>query len=421
MAERDLLEQRLREHLAAPPALPDGATERVVAAVRARIADPPPRRSPLPLLAGAASGLVLAAVLATALTVRWAHHGGDRPTTTAPAVSAPRPPAATPAPGFHPADAAFGDDVHGWELGDQCDAARHCVLAVRATADGGRTWSAPSTVDPDSAGASGVSQVAFSGRTGFVAAGPLYASDDGGATWREVRLTADTIAVAPVGASVWVLDGCPGGAVCPLQILTSADGGHTWSDLLSEPPLVGPDATMVRVSAADAFVAGSAAAAGGGSRLAATHDGGRTWEALADPCAPGMLGAAPALAALEPTELWAACESPVAGTGRAVYRSRDGGHHWELRASSTAGPGLGAAGRLHALALAPRGAVYLALDGGPLLRSGDGTSWRESLPASAGGVRRIDLLDTNHGWVVTATGRVLRTSDGGRTWTDTAP
>ena len=106
-----------------------------------------------------------------------------------------------------------------------------------------------------------------------------------------------------------------------------------------------------------------------------------------------------------------------------MYRSRDGGRHWELRASAAPGVGpLFARGSISALALAPRGPVYLGLRAGPLLRSGDGGAWTVSLDATAsGGVLRIDFVDTSHGWVVTGNGRALGTADGGRTWTPLAP
>jgi photosystem II stability/assembly factor-like uncharacterized protein len=419
MAELDRLEERLREHLRRSAEVPDGAAGRVVAAVRARLEEAP-RRRPLPALAGVASGVVLAGVLGAALWSRTgAPSGAERP----------RPPAGVqPGVGastatrtvFSVLDVAFGDDLHGWEVGGAC---MHggCVLAVRATADAGRTWTAPSAVDPRPPGADATAQVAFHGpRSGFVAAGGLFTSGDGGRTWSRTALPAGVVAVAPLNGSVWALQACPGSPPCPVRMLVSTDGGRDWAGTATQPGVGGPDATMVRVSATDAFVSGSEAAGRAGSRLSATHDGGRTWTPLPDPCGPSLGAAAPALAALEPTELWVACEAPA---GRSVLRSRDGGRHWEPRASAAPGAGpLGAGGSLSALALAPRGPIYLGLEGGPLLRSGDGSAWTVSLDAtSAGGVRRVEFLDTTHGWVVTGDGRALGTADGGRTWIPLAP
>ena len=69
MADHDRLERGLREHLDRPLPLAPGAAERVVAAVRARTAGRR-RRSPLPVLAGLATGAVLTGVLGAALWSR---------------------------------------------------------------------------------------------------------------------------------------------------------------------------------------------------------------------------------------------------------------------------------------------------------------------------------------------------------------
>ena len=419
MAEIDRLEERLREHLRGSAPVPDGAAGRVVAAVRTRLEEAP-RRRPLHALAGVASGLVLAAVLGAALWSRTgAPSGAERPRPPAgvqPGVGVP----SETGTAFSVLDVAFGDDLHGWEVGGACTGAG-CTLAVRATADGGRSWTAPSPVGPRPPGADATAQVAFRGaRSGFVAAGGLFTTGDGGRTWSRTALRAGVVAVAPLDGSVWALQACPGSPPCAVRMLVSADGGRDWAGTAAQPAVGGPDATMVRVSPTDAFVSGSAPAGHGGSRLAATHDGGRTWEPVPDPCGLIPAGAAPSIAALEPTELWVACDGPAR---RSVYRSRDGGRHWEKRASAAAGEGvLGAVGRLDALALAPRGPVYLGLLAGPLLRSGDGSAWTVSLDATSdGGVRRVEFVDTSHGWVVTGDGRALATADGGRTWTPLAP
>jgi photosystem II stability/assembly factor-like uncharacterized protein len=432
MDERGGLAQRLREHLQRPPSLPDGAADRVVSAVRARLEDGPRGSALLPVLAGVVSGSVLAAVLGAALWSRIAPSPAPPGATPPPApavapVLAPRPAAGS---GFLPEDVAFGDDHRGWEVGTACAAGPGCVLAVRSTADGGRTWTPELRPVTASGPGDGSARIAFTGaQTGFVAFHGLYVSRDGGGTWTDTGLPTDVVAVTPVGASVWAFEGCSGTPPCPVRMLVSADAGRSWAPAPAQPPLAGSVPTVVRVSGLDAFVAAAGPAPAGTSRLAVTHDGGASWRPLADPCAPGLLGGAPSLAALEATEVWVACEAPEgAPASRAVYRTRDGGGRWELRSAGAAAgaPGTGGLtldGRITALALAPVGPAYLALDTGPLLRSADGAAWSAVLsPAAvgAGGVRHVEFVDTAHGWAVTAAGRVLATLDGGRTWSTLA-
>jgi photosystem II stability/assembly factor-like uncharacterized protein len=99
-----------------------------------------------------------------------------------------------------------------------------------------------------------------------------------------------------------------------------------------------------------------------GTRLFATHDGGRRWQRMTSPCPAHQAGR---LYSDGATALWAMCSPP---RGPSVLRlSEDGGVHWA------------------------------------------------TLPARVGGVD-LQPASAQVAWALTTAGQLLRTGDGGRTW-----
>jgi photosystem II stability/assembly factor-like uncharacterized protein len=115
----------------------------------------------------------------------------------------------------------FADAMHGWIA---------CQGELRATTDGGETWSVQSTItayDLDFASAT----------TGWLAAGTrIYGTTDGGATWQvqfentEYSIGNVSFADASHGWASAKFDGCCGPEVNGADIvLHTTDGGTTWT------------------------------------------------------------------------------------------------------------------------------------------------------------------------------------------------
>jgi photosystem II stability/assembly factor-like uncharacterized protein len=269
-----------------------------------------------------------------------------------------------------------------------------------STADDGKTWTRAGAIDAGYGGT--IAQLDFvDSLHGWlrvdlgVAAGSsglaIYQTVDGGSHWILASKTNGAAGgttpgsvplaclkdhvtfVSPIRG--WVTGNCYGGG---LVFYRSDDGGHTWQ-AQSLPAPWGKPLTTIRqcqcgtgapqfTSLADGTLTVSAYQNNGPvSFLYVTHDGGTTWSARPLP--------APSVAAVDFVSGGTGWTVTVSGS---VYETADGGAHWQ-----------------------PRGDLFRQTPGPPVE------------------IVVVDFVDQSRGWAVTRVGihsSLLRTTDGGRTW-----
>lgn len=228
------------------------------------------------------------------------------------------------------ADLTFANASDGWLV--PSPAARcsmgGCWVPLDATTDGGRTWSQvastyvrsgfqgqPQFVDA----AVGFVPVSAGASTGK---GGIARTTDGGRTWVSVGARRDWSiqAVSAVNATdVWAIGGG--------FLVRSTDGGRTFTPQLPAPrPTTGVDFVSPTVG----FGVGTASDPGA---VLSTTDGGRTWTRLATmPTTRAQLGA---VQFVNTRDGWAAGTAAGAGSqrggGPVLLATTDGGHRWTQR------------------------------------------------------------------------------------------
>ncbi|HTS14193.1 MAG TPA: hypothetical protein VMH24_00890, partial [Candidatus Sulfotelmatobacter sp.] len=363
------------------------------------------------------------------------------PPTVGPSVapSATAIPTSTPAPtaiagaalpaDFQPRSVTFASPTEGWVLGTTACGSSLCAV-VAHTLDAGRTWSriaAPPTTVGDGArlSAHGVSALRFADHLDGWAYGPdLWATHDGGATWRQVDLT--SITGGPT--VVWDLQASAGKAHLAFYsskglafgIATTPVAGDAWAS----PPVfipVGagpvPQVQLVLQGSAGWLVEVDREVVGGARLVSGS------WQTWTPPCANS---AGPAvLAAWSTTGVLADCDLGVWSTpaGEHLFASTNGGSTFhEL---SPAVPMTGA----DEIAT-PDGTTIAVAGQGPVDGQGastalviasfdGGRTWRTVL--SPGQVTFADLgfTTSTQGVLITQSGgtsRLWMTRDGGHTW-----
>lgn len=277
----------------------------------------------------------------------------------------------------------------------------------------------------------------------------LWTTTDGGKAWREQKLGAGrprqvTWRDATNG---WVLlaAGTTADSPCPCPLLATGDGGKTWSERYRFPadrPATqvtfgssGRGYTVVRPSSDCPEQVGC----GAGNQLLTTADGGRTWSELP---VPGYYPATPAF--LTATTGWLSAWhcADHKDCRMTVLKTHDGGSTWTQQLQtdvmqSNNGGGLSVAFRSEAEGWArlpnPNGCSHGGC-WGPLLHTTDGgTTWAPSQtaqwsfmdimqgpPGSPGEIHFVSsdagLIPVSGGGAGTSRGGVAITSDGGRTW-----
>lgn len=310
---------------------------------------------------------------------------------------------------------AFFDESTGYGLYVE-QGQSGCDALVGSTVDGGATFGSLTLVTswPCSAEAS-VASLAFDNHGDGFAFGPdLFETHDSGATWAQVPVSGQVLAVEALGFSVWMVEGgCAPStgpqSPCPLHLFESDNGGRTWTPQATPSGTNGPSPTfnngfgaasgqtwLLRTSQSAAYLSSNLPFGVPGSLdtdapLWSTHDGGQTWSSLEVPC--GFNAFVVALSAAPDGTLFAVCAGqPGAGNSlKSTLQSTDGGVTWTVT-----------------LSCAPS-------------QSGATTQNCDSSPLIAGYLGGIDAVSDTTVYLVGDRSALLATTNGGYTWAPALP
>ena len=382
-------------------------------------------------LASAAAATCVAALIPVTALVPVAALAASPPAAPA-APAAARPAAARPAAvaarlaGFQPAAASFTSPARGVVLGGVgCREPRRCRARLVATTDGGARWrslTAPRAWLLNRGPA--VSQVVFaSQRNGWLygqSGARLWATHDGGAHWRKLSLGGGIVTLATSAGTAYAVVAAAGGRHD--ELLRSPAGRNAWARVGT---ITGGFGSVLAVSGQAAWFGSSGPDTGAGT-LWATADG-THWHQYPFAC-PGRDYQLSAIAAASRSRVVFLCTDAqgMYHTNKEVLRSADGGRTEHLTGHApVAGddtPGGFAVPRHRSQAI-----TIAAVTPGPdfLYRSPNGgRAWAQiTVPGTDGGVNIGSLAYQSRraGWVVAgqpgvSRSRLLRTSDGGRSW-----
>jgi|GEM_PF-3019516 len=196
-------------------------------------------------------------------------------------------------------------------------------------------------------------------------------------------------------------------------VLTTADGGQTWQQL---PPLpasgvIGPLPTQVQqldfVNAEDGWLLGVF------GDLWRTEDGGKTWTRLPQPSA----GSIHEIEFSDNAHGYAGVFAK--GAGFALVSTVNGGATWTPVAVWPWPPQKGQFNTTSFSSTSPADGWLFAYDG--LLRTQDGgRTWTEFTQPGLVGLfpQTIQFVSRNDGWILSNDGHLFDTTDGGHTWTE---
>jgi hypothetical protein len=328
------------------------------------------------------------------------------------------------AAGFRPTSVTFVTGTLGVVLGQAGSCGTGPCTVMAGTSNHGGSWSkvgAPPAPPPGAP--SGVSQISFLGPLNGWAYGPaLYATHDGGRTWRRFTLRGRVIDLSAAGNRAFAVIGT-----------NCAGSGSDYASGCARFVMYSAAARSNRWHAV-AGATGAGAAAPGGLQLTSKHgylvSSGRlyagpvmrgAWHRVASaaPAAPPCLvppsGRGPWLLAPSASTLYLICSSSPAAASQklALYISRDDGRTWLARGAAPA--------TATSLAVSPRGTLVLAATG-KIYFSRDARRWQvATLTGSApkGGFGFVGMTTGADGVAVPASPalhEIFITSDGGRTW-----
>ena len=342
-------------------------------------------------------------------------------------------PAGGPVPdGFRAVDLTWVSTDIGYALGTAPCATAPCTSITR-TADGGKSWvglPAPKAMlnQTDDCSGSCVSGLRFANPDVGYAFGPnaLFLTTDGGQHWAKRDGSAYSLEIVD-GMAVRVLGQGPSCAPgCDFRVQRAAIGTADWHDVTL--PAGGQHAgAQLGASGRTVVLATFGHVAGGAenatSVLFTSTDAGSSWRKVGEPCPQGAGGTAEvdtvAVTVAQDGSITGLCV-PRGGSGaKFTMTSTDGGAHFTAAPASlgaAAGNVLGAASASTLLVSLDQ--LYRSTDGGRhWQRTGTGghgpgaASWIGFQTSSVGRVLEVD------GPATAASGTVWTTTDAGRTWT----
>jgi photosystem II stability/assembly factor-like uncharacterized protein len=284
-------------------------------------------------------------------------------------------------------DLFFIDALRGWACGNG-------GVTYRTT-DGGASWSfVPVGTNTT------LSSIWFvDTQNGWTADidGRIYRTADGGQSW---TLQHDANAYL---STLQFFDAQNGWAIGGDTFLHTTDGGQTWA------PAIVPPGTWSHAARFSDLLHGISVGEYG--NVTRTTDGGQTWTTIA------AIGTGPRL---WDVESWSPGRSVSVGEAGAVALTSDGGASWSSLQS-------GGTGATHALDAVDGMHAWAANDGGEVLYTvNGGVQWNRVVVSgfdNYGRLQDVDFLDTSLGWAVGrheffggGQGRIVRSTDGGRTW-----
>jgi len=359
----------------------------------------------------AAAGLALAGAGLLAGTV-LASTGAAGVAADATSAAVPGPPGGPVPPGFQPASMTFVSLSEGWVLGTAPCAHKPCTSVLRTT-DGGRSWvgiPAPRFPLAPASWLGGLHHLRFADRLdGFAFGSQLWATHDGGASWRRVPMPGQ---IADLEASAGMVYAAVTDRHGTVTVYRGRARGGAWLPVPGLPAHVRGFAALGTIT-----LHGTAGWVILGNRLYATQSG-RSWVREPARCAFRMAS----VGAYDTQRVTLLCiGEPATGNAlKVLYASGDGGAHFR-RAGE---PPISGNGFDLLAQPAPRH-IFLATTSAAswLYVSGNGgRAWGQSLLISDGGAGWSDFGFTTSGQGAAIDGNLLSGShmymtwDAGRTW-----
>jgi photosystem II stability/assembly factor-like uncharacterized protein len=336
-----------------------------------------------------------------------------KPTATKPAI----PPATGPAPAhFSPIDFSFVGAHVGWALGQVCTDSS-CTARMARTTDSGHSWHAspaPNGLHTNEDEGDAVREVRFGNQDhGWLFGPSLYATHNGGTTWKKLDMDGDVLALEEWQHTTWVLvSSCEaGGCRVSLWVAPMGSDAFTLRALVPAGNALDKRFQLVRAGTVSGWVS---AWGDGESLILRTRNDGRTWTQITDPCKSQMVFGK-RLTRIDAQNLWIACgfDSAAGSQGKTVYHSNDGGTHW---GSKNDAPMRGQFADL--VALGTQTALLSTSHSGLLRTTDGGISWREVAPDCCdAGFGKIETIDYTNAWAIGfGANAIFFTSDRGAHW-----